>query len=270
MNVTNVADLTITTLETITAFDPVTGNFRFSLDELQDATIAQTQDAVDVVGKLGRKLNTLKRNKAVTISGTHGLVSAGLLELQTGNEFSANIATTVKWMDNLAVLNNSATTSFIAVGTPGAEIDAVYIKNNNNTLGTRFEQGAAVDEGVFIYDPATRIIEFENDAIADGAEIVVFYMRRINGSVLDNHSDKFSGKCSLFVDAFAEDTCANIYRVQFHIPLADFNGNFDLAMGGDSQTVHAFEAEALGGACATAGLYWSMTIFGAEDGDLDE
>lgn len=38
----NINDITITSLEVITAFDIVTGNFKFALDELQNATIAQT------------------------------------------------------------------------------------------------------------------------------------------------------------------------------------------------------------------------------------
>ena len=84
-------DLTITSLETITAYDVVTGDYKFTLDELQSTSIAQTQDKVDMTGKGGRKLNSLKRNKAVTISGADGMVSGGLLELQTGGRFDDGI-----------------------------------------------------------------------------------------------------------------------------------------------------------------------------------
>ena len=98
----NINDITITSLETINAFDIVTGAYKFTLDELQNATIAQTQERVDITGKQGRKLNSLKRNKAVTISGTNGLVSGGLLELQVGGEFE-NKVTTVMWTDYLTV-----------------------------------------------------------------------------------------------------------------------------------------------------------------------
>ena len=58
-------DLTITSLETITAFNVTSGDYLFTLDELQNASIAQTQDKVDMTGKGGRKLNSLKRNKAL-------------------------------------------------------------------------------------------------------------------------------------------------------------------------------------------------------------
>lgn len=62
-----IKDITITSLETITAFDVVTGNYKFTLDELQNATIANTQDSTEITGKGGRKLANLKRNKAVSM-----------------------------------------------------------------------------------------------------------------------------------------------------------------------------------------------------------
>ena len=39
----NINDITITSLELITAFDISTGGYLFTLDELQNATIANTQ-----------------------------------------------------------------------------------------------------------------------------------------------------------------------------------------------------------------------------------
>lgn len=264
----NIQDITITSLETITAFDITTGNFMFVLDELQNATISQTQEKTDITGKQGRKLASLKRNKAVTVSGTNGLVSGGLLELQTGSEFE-NKLTTVMWTDYITVSGNAATTSYIAVGTAGNEIESVYVKNSDGTLGdTVLTQDAAVAAGKFTYDPATKALAFNEGAIADGTEIVVYYLRQIQADVLENMSDNYSGKCALYIDAFAEDKCANVYRIQFYIPKADFNGEFSFEMG-DNQSVHAFEAESLSGACGTSGALWTYTIFGANAEDAE-
>lgn len=261
----NINDITITSLETITAFDIVTGNYKFTLDELQNATIAQSQESTEITGKAGRKLATLKRNKAVTISGTNGLVSGGLLELQTGASFE-NKATEVLWTDYLTVSSNSASTLYKAVGTTGAEIEALYIKNTDGTLGAALEQDSSAAAGKFAYAPATKALTFHTD-VADGTEIVVYYKRKIQADVLENESDTYSGKCSLFIDAFAEDKCANVYRIQFYVPKADFSGEFSFEMG-DNQTVHAFEAEALAGACGTGGQLWTYTIFGANAEDV--
>ena len=78
----SVRDITITSLETITAFDLVTGAYKFTLDELQSATLAHAQEKTEITGRAGRKLSSLKRNKSVTVSGTNGLLSTVLLELQ--------------------------------------------------------------------------------------------------------------------------------------------------------------------------------------------
>lgn len=258
-------DVTITSLETITAFGLVSGNYMFTLDELQNATINQTQETSDITGKGGRKLSKIKRNKAVTISGANGLISGGLMELQTGGEFE-NKATTVRWTDYITVgANNSATTTYKAIGTSGAEIVDLFIRNADGTLGTKLEQAATAASGKFAYAPATKELTFHTD-ITEGTEIVAYYDRRITADTLDNYSDKYSEKCVLYVDALGEDKCGNVYRVQFFIPKADFSGEFGLEFG-DNQAVHNFEAEALAGACGSGGKLWTYTMFGANAAD---
>ena len=261
----NINDITITSLETINAFDVATGAYKFTLDELQNASIAQSQDSTEITGKGGRKLATLKRNKAITISGTNGLVSGGLLEVQTGGTFE-NKTTEVLWTDYLTVASHAATTTYKAVGTEGAEIEALYIRNAaDGTLGTKLEQNTTAGAGKFTYTPDTKALAFHTD-VAGGTEVVVYYKRKITADVLANDSDTYSGKCALYIDALAEDKCANVYRVQFYIPKADFSGEFTLDMG-DNQTTHAFEAEALAGACGAGGNLWTYTIFGANTTD---
>lgn len=256
-------DLVITSLETITAFDITTGAFLFALDELQDATIAQTEETSDITGKGGRRLSTLKRNKAVTISGTNGMVSGGLLENQTGGTFT-NKVTSVAWTDYLTVQSNTAKTNWKAVGTSGKEITGLYIRNSDGSLGDPLTQAGTADTGKFAYAPATKTLTFSG--ITDGTEIVVFYQRNITADVLENRNDVYAKKCTLYVDALGENKCGEIFRLQFFFPKADFNGEFTFEMG-DNQTVHSFEAEALGGACGVGGQMWTFTVFGAEEED---
>lgn len=276
----NANDITITSLETITAFDIVTGSFKWVLDELQNATIANTQETTDITGKQGRLLNTLKKNKAVTISGNNGMISGGLLETQTGSTFE-NKVTPVMYPDYLVVQDNKAVTTYKAVGTAGNEIESVYLRNADGTLGAMLTQDSAVGQGTFTYDPTTKEISFypgDDTAtpakpadVADGTEIAVYYFRKIKADVLANMSDQYSEKVALYIDAFAEDKCGNVYRVQFYVPKADFNGNFDLQFG-DNQSVHAFEARSLSGACgsrSTSDALWTYTVFGDNTPDAE-
>lgn len=262
----NIADITITSVETITAFDIVSGAYLFTLDELQGVTIAQSQEKTDITGKQGRKLATLKRNKAVTISGTNGMVSHGLLERQTGASFE-NKATEVLWTDYLTVKSGKATTSWKAIGTAGAEIEALYLKNADGTLGTELEQDTTAAAGKFAYAPATKELSFHTD-VADNTEIIVYYKRKITANVLDDESDVYSGKATLYIDALCEDKCAKVYRLQILVPKADFDGEFSFEMG-DNQTVHEFSADALAGACGAGGQFFSYTLFDSNAEDAD-
>ena len=260
-----IPDLAITSLETISAFDVTTGAFKWTLDELQSASIEQAEESTDITGRAGCRLAALKRNKTVTISATNGLISAGLMATQTGGTFS-NTTTEVQWIDYLAIEDDEATTTWKAYGTAGAEIQELYIRNADGTLGAKLTQNATVDTGKFKYTPGTKKLEFKASDYDDGQEIVVFYKRQITADVLSNSSAAFSGKVSLYIDALAEDTCGTVYRVQFYIPKADFSGNFTLDLGGD-QTVHSFEASALAGYCGSNGAMWTYTVFGANTAD---
>lgn len=263
----NISDITITSLETLTAFDIATGAFKWVLDEPQNATIANTQEDSDITGKQGRLLNTLKRNKGVTVSGNNGLLSGGMLETQVGSSFQ-NKTTSVMYPDYLTVTGGKAVTTYKAVGTAGNEIESVYLRNADGTLGEVLTQGAAASTGVFAYDPDTKTISFNAGDVKDGTEIAVYYFRQIQANVLENLSDQYSEKVALYIDAFAEDKCANVYRIQFFIPKADFSGNFDIQMG-DDQSVHAFEARSLAGTCGTGGALWTYTIFGMDTPDAE-
>lgn len=266
----NVNDITITSLDIITGYS-LGGVPRFILDELSDATIANTQEKEDITGRGGRKLSSLKKNKGVTVSGTNGMLSAGLLESQTGGEFEHKSAANVEWSESLVINSNKATTTYKGTGTTGAEITALYIKDTTGAASTKLEQAATAAEGKFAYAPATKELTFAESAYEDGTEIIVFYTRKVEADVLNNDSEKYSEKLRLVIDATAEDKCSNVYHLQIEIPKADFSGDFDIAMG-DSQATHGFEAESLASSasCGTTGgasNLWTWTIFGANSAD---
>lgn len=259
----NINDIAITSLDAIAGFDISTGSHLFTLDELQSASIANSEEKQDITGKQGRKLTSLKKHKAVKVSGTNGLVSSGLTETQVGSKFE-NKVTEVMWMDYLTVTSNAATTNYTAIGTEGAEIISLDVKDSNGAAVKTLTQGAQAAADTFTYSPTTKALAFSG--LADGTEIVVRYQRKVQANVLENLSDSYSKKCALYIDATGEDKCANVYRIQFYIPKADFSGEFSIEMG-DNQTVHAFEAEALAGGCGGSNALWTYTIFGANAAD---
>lgn len=265
------SDLAPTSLETITAFTVGEESYLFTMDELQNASLAQGEEKIDITGKQGRKLTSLKRNKTLTVSGSNGMLSAGMLELQTGAKFE-NKVSEVMWFDYLPVSGNTVTTTYKAVGTEGNEIPEVLVKDKDGIVVkvlTQSDEATATTAdkpGTYTYNPESKTIAFANGELDGFEEIVANYKRNINAAVLENQSDVYSGKATLYIDLLAEDKCSNVYRVQIKIFKADFSGEFTLDFG-DDQTVHNFEAEALAGSCGAGGALFSWTVFGANDID---
>lgn len=260
-----VKDLIPVSIETIMGFDPTTGDLLFILDELQSAEVSQGQEKQEITGKQGRLLGSIKRNKTVSVTASNGLVSGGLLALQTGGEFVNQDKAKITWTETVTVKSNKAATAYKAIGAAGSEILTANIRNNDGTLGTLLEQASSASAGKFAYAPSTKTLTFHTD-IADNTEIVVVYQREVKAAVLNNDSDSYSGKVHIVLDQLAEDKCAKVYRVQWDFPIMDVSGEFNLSMG-DSQTVHEFSADAVAGACGTAGRYFTYTVFGADEGD---
>ena len=257
----NLDKLSITSVELIHGYNNA-GVCELMLDELTDTSIANTEEKVDIVGKGGRKINSLKKNKAVTVTGTNGVISGGLLATQTGGTLTAaeGEVTKVRVAETLTVTDNKATTGAKAVGTVGNELKSLNVKVSDS-LGKAYTQAATASAGKFAYAPATKEITFFEGDIEDGAEIIVFYDKEVTGRTVSNPSDKYSKKLKVYLDCLATDSCDNIYHVQYIFPRADFSGNFDTAMG-DNPAVHAFEFESLAGSCGGAGNLWDMIVFG--------
>lgn len=263
-----IGDFAITSLETITCFDVITGEYLFQLDELQNANLSQSEDVVDITGKQGRKIARIKRNKAVTVSADNGVVSAGLWAAQTGSDFIESNTAIVEWNESLRVgAENKATTSYIAVGTAGAEISNLFLKNSDGTLGQKLTQATDVASGKFTYNPASKEIGFYTD-VTEGTEVMVFYKRRIQAQVLSNESGTYSKKVKMYIDAIGEDKCGSVKHVQIEIQKADFSGEYSFDMG-DNQTIHSFEAEALAGGCGEGNNFFTYTVFSQDAADRD-
>lgn len=255
----DVNKLIITQVDQITAFNNA-NELEFILDELTATTISNSEEKTDITGKGGHKIASLKKNKAVKITGTNGLVVGGALAALTGSEVESGTYK-VRFTDIIAMNNGKGETKSAAVGTAGAEIGTVYIKNPNGSLGKKLTQNAdASQTGEFAYDPSTKeIICFAGD-VKDGEEVVAFYDVEVESAKISNDSGKYSKTLKLYVDITAQDNCDNAYHGQFIIQRADFNGTFDLVIGAEP-TTQAFEAESLAGGCTGSTNLWDLIIF---------
>lgn len=253
----DVSKLIITEVAQITAFNNA-GELEFIMDEVQNGTINNTQEKADVQGRNGRKLASLKKSKAVTVSATNGVLVGGALAAQTGAEVEQGTFN-VRITDVMTVNNNTATLSKTAVGVSGAEIGTVYIKNANGSLGEKLEQDSAAAAGKFTYSPATKELTF--DGVADGTEVVAFYDVEVESAKISNDSERYSKVLKLYIDVVLQDNCDVEYAGQVIIQRADVSGEFELTLGGDS-FAHSFQAESLAGGCTGSTNLWDLIVYG--------
>ncbi len=255
----NIDKLSITQVDQITAFD---GNdLEFIMDEVTETTLSQEEEITDITGRGGRKIGSLKKNKAVTGKGTNGLIVGGALAAMVGSEVEENEEEKVRYTDtSLKVASNKASIEKkeSLVGATGQEIIAVYVKNKDGSLGKKFTQNAAAAAGEFSYSEGE--ITFNEGELTDGTELVAFYDIKVKAKKVSNVSDKYSKTLKLYIDCTAQDTCDNQYHVQFIIPRADFHGTFDLTFGGDPST-QDFEFGSLAGGCGGSNSLWDMVVF---------
>ncbi len=253
----DVSKLVITEVAQITAFNNA-DELEFIMDEVQDGSIKNTQEKSDVKGRNGRKIASLKKNKAVTVSATNGVLVGGALAAQTGTEVEQG-KFNVRITDVMTVTSNKCKTSKIAVGVTGAEIGTIYVKNANGSLGTKIEQDATAAADKFAYDPATQ--EVTVSGITDGTELVAFYDVEVEAAKISNDSEKYSKVLKLYIDVVLQDSCDVEYAGQIIIQRADVSGEFELSLGGEN-FAHAFEAESLAGGCTGSTNLWDLIIYG--------
>ena len=256
-NVVNIEKLSITQVDQITAFNNA-DELEFIMDEVQDTTLSQEEGITDITGRGGRKIGSLKKNKAVTGKGTNGLITGGALAAMLGSDVETGKMKVRYTDDSLVVKTNKATIAKTPVGTAGSEIVGVYKKNKDGSLGKKFTQDVTASAGKFSF--ANSAITFNEGEVPDGTELVAFYDIEVEAAKVSNESDKYSKTLKLYVDCTAQDTCDNQFHVQFIIPRADFHGTFDISVGSDPSTL-AYEFGALAGGCGGSKNFWDMIVF---------
>lgn len=255
----DVSKLSITEIDQITCFNNA-GELEFIMDEIQNGSISNSQEKQDITGRGGRKIGSLKKNKAVTVTATNGLLVGGGLAAQTGTEIEYGTFK-VRVTDVIVVNGNKGTSAYKAVGTTGNEIGTVYKKNANGSLGDKLTQDAEVSESKFSYNPENKEIQFNEGEIADGTEVVAFYDIEVESAKISNDSEKYSKTLKMYIDVTAQDNCDNLYHGQFIIQRADFSGEFEISIGNDP-AVHNIEAESLAGGCSGSTNLWDFIVYG--------
>ena len=257
----NVDGFYVTSVDMASFFDNA-NNLVAMLDEIQDATISNTQENNDITGKNGAVIGTLKRNKAVNITINNGLIVAGAIAMETGSPVETG-KYIIRATEILTVQSNAATLEGTPVGAEGAEIVTLRKKGLGGMLEGNYEQDATASEtGKFSYADGT--ITFFAGDFNDGDQIVVFYDMEVdNATKVSNDANTYSGIYRCYIDLTLSDRCDNMIHAQFIAKRFDCDGNLDLNIGG-TDAVMSITGRTLKDLCSVgedAGKFWDIIFW---------
>ena len=259
----NIDKFTITSYDQIIGFDRASGSLDMIMDELSDFSLAQEEEKVDITGKGGRTISSLKKNKKVTGSGTNGMLSGAALATQLGADIEDG-SFKIRYTDTIVVNSDKGATHETAVGTTGNEIGTIYVRDANNAYisgGRKLTQtSGSPSTGEFSYEPSSKQITFFAGDITDGTEVIAFYDAEVTGKKISNDADKYSKTLAVYIDVTCQDACDNLFHGQFIIDRADFSGTFTLQGGSDPST-QGFEFTSLPNLCTGKTDLWDFIVF---------
>jgi hypothetical protein len=254
----------VQSIERVTGFDIRSGVCEFVVEDIQNATIANTQDTVQQLGKNGTILSISDRNKGSVLTVENGLLTDGLMAAQTGALIDLGTQLVPGYPDSMTTASGvTAVTEFTAQGTVGAEIGLIYKRNTDGSLGEHYLQAATASATEFAYDPSTKTITLPTGVFTAGENVVCFYSISVdNAKRITNDVENYSKTLRVIADIIIEDLCdGQTYLSKFVYYRAKVGGNWDIALGGDS-FVHNAEFTALYSGCSTGGerILWDLFI----------
>ena len=256
-NIAMLEGWTITSIETIENYSRTDSTCLSILDEVKNVSLENSEDSSDVTGKNENVLFTIKKNKAVSCSGTSGYISGNLLTLQTGSDaVKGKMNIRKREVINFAKDATEVTLSEKPVGTAGAEVLSLLITVGDVT--TKFKQATAASATAFALSDKT--ITLPTDiATADGA-VEVVYEFEADGASIGNSADTYGKTTHTFINCLGKNTCDEVYQIQIEIYRADWTSNFTFDMGGDG-TEHPFEFKSLVDKCNGDNKFWDFKVY---------
>lgn len=126
-------------------------NIIFSLNQIQDLSMNQTSESMEVTDALGVSIMELMRSKALEVSANNAIYDFGLLAAQYGTEkkvASTDAKVVTPKMESFVPSGDTYTLEQTPVSAPSA----IYALNGDSTLGTKYAMATAASDTEFAYE----------------------------------------------------------------------------------------------------------------------
>lgn len=217
-------------------------NIIFSLNQIQDLSLNQTSESMEVTDAFGVSIMELMRSKALEASANNAIYDFGLLAAQYGTEkvtATAEEKIVVPTMESFEVEGAEYTLK----NTPITAPTAIYELNGDSTLGAKYVAGTAASATEFTYADGTITLPTGVEA---GAEMFVMYEYESDSAIeVVNSAKNFAKIGKMTFECLVYDVCDPETKIFAYLILPRFqlSNDFDWSIGGDNQQ-HAFSGKA--------------------------
>lgn len=233
--------------------DIVTKKHKATIVEIKNAELTDGQDTIWAEGANGVKLVGFDEKKTSNLKFESGVVSTGVIEMQTGsNTTTVTNGNKIKIREEFVLdgTQTSVTLGHKASGTAGNEIKWIYKEDSTGEPSKEYAQGAVASATEFAYDPSTKDVTLPTGVFTAGDVVCIDYFPTFSTyDEISNDADKFSFTGEIYFDAWWTDTCTKAdVPLQLYCPAGKVDGKMTLKFG-DSVATQSVDIEALADQC---------------------
>lgn len=220
----------------------------FAINQVQNLSMNQTSESMEIKDALGVSIMELMRSKALEVSAENAIYDFSLLAAQYGTEKktgSDEKKIVIPAMESFEVpaAGGEGAKKYTLKHTPVAAPVAIYELNGDSTLGAKYVKGTDATAAEFAY--ADGVITLPTD-VAVGADMFVMYEYETKNAIeIVNSANEFAKLGKMTFEILAYDVCDPQTKLFGYLILDRFqlSNDFDWSIGGDTQT-HAFSGKA--------------------------
>lgn len=249
-----------------TFYKKSTGEGLFRLTQIQNATLSNTSEAIDVLDSTGVLITQLDRSKAATLSGESALKDMHLLAAQAGTELESGSDAKKIVVPAFDIVETVAgTTKYELKHAPLEAVSEAYILTAGGAMGAKITASTAAGEGAFQIDGQNVTVTFTTEDAAGtckaGESILFLYdYETVNAVQFVNKADEFNVPMHVVIEALAYEPCAiddKIY-VLIDFPSAKLSSNFDFALS--PEEAQSFELQCLVDYCSAEKTLYKVIV----------
>lgn len=196
-------------------FDPSTMQLLSRQTNVKEPTLNFSSEGTSVTDAQGAEIVTFYNAATGTFSYTNAIHSFDLLAEQFCSEKKIADAANkliVPVSEVLEIVGNKVVLKYVPVGTAGAEIKYVQVVNDENEFGETLEVSAAIAEGKFTIDAATKTLTFN---AGTAGRVIVDYETEMEEAIsMSKTTDAMPAVRTLRLHCYFRNKCdANIKYV---------------------------------------------------------